>query len=294
MGEITQDVARQMAVDSGDLRQEYLALMGSMDRTPNIVVDDDQHNVDITVEDNILTGKHVALPVAWETAKYIRNIVEESDVQIAIPLSKAKLDTWEQSLRNKVRTGYIGTGDHWQTSAITESAMEAGIHPHNIRLRLPDNVRLLVTPDQVRTNKGDLIYRHIERRYVKSIQKPDNKLYLKGKVCYTCGKDPNTHRYIATKGWYPVCSAHAVGITSDEKPQDLEAILALTVPYNNTHTRGQINASLALAYDQGRAWKSKDIHTLQEYVNKAMTLVEFGLYDALPLLLCEIYLMGKV
>jgi hypothetical protein len=37
--EITPEVARQIANDEGDLRQEYLALMGDVDRTDNLMVD---------------------------------------------------------------------------------------------------------------------------------------------------------------------------------------------------------------------------------------------------------------
>lgn len=39
--EITPEVARQIANDEGDLRQEYLALMGDVDRTDNLMVDSD-------------------------------------------------------------------------------------------------------------------------------------------------------------------------------------------------------------------------------------------------------------
>lgn len=40
-GEITTEVARQEAADSGDLKYEYLALMGEEDVTPNVMVNDD-------------------------------------------------------------------------------------------------------------------------------------------------------------------------------------------------------------------------------------------------------------
>lgn len=38
--EITPEVARQLANDEGDLRQEYMALMGEVDSTDNLQVDD--------------------------------------------------------------------------------------------------------------------------------------------------------------------------------------------------------------------------------------------------------------
>lgn len=40
-GEITTETARQMAADDGDLKYEYIALMGEEDITPNVAVNDD-------------------------------------------------------------------------------------------------------------------------------------------------------------------------------------------------------------------------------------------------------------
>lgn len=44
-GEITTETARQMAADDGDLKYEYIALMGEEDVTPNVAVNDDSPSV---------------------------------------------------------------------------------------------------------------------------------------------------------------------------------------------------------------------------------------------------------
>lgn len=51
-GEITVDVARQIAVDEGDLEEEYMKMMGGIDATPDVSLEDDRPTAAQLAEDN--------------------------------------------------------------------------------------------------------------------------------------------------------------------------------------------------------------------------------------------------
>lgn len=58
-GEITTEVARQQAADDGDLKYEYIALMGEIDVTPNVAIGDD---ATATVQAKNVTGVKPGMP----------------------------------------------------------------------------------------------------------------------------------------------------------------------------------------------------------------------------------------
>ena len=146
-GEITPEIAQQMAVDSGDLKAEYLLLMGRQDETPiTTVYDDDAPNPD----------RPVPFSVANEAAKSIVDFITHNKVQAISPIEN--LDYLHEAIRSTIKTEcFIGTDEHWLTNHLIDAANKAGLSPKVLRDRLPSNHLWQIKDDRITLN-GQTIY----------------------------------------------------------------------------------------------------------------------------------------
>lgn len=197
-GEIDLNVARQIAVDQGDLSQEYLVMMGDTDKTPFVTVPDDEIP---TIDEST-----VSLQTADKAAQWWRRILSEHPVQVSAPISEEKLDIFQQSLRNMIdHSMVIKTTEGWQDYVLTQAAYEAGIHPHALRWRLPDSYRVFVTRNKVSDSRGNVIFYQPEKTKTKQIP---SIMIAKGVVCYKCGKEAAGFVYLPFNGWQATCKTH--------------------------------------------------------------------------------------
>lgn len=147
-GEITQTIAQQIAVDSGDLKAEYLLLMGQQDETPITTVYDDEPPD---------ANKPIPFSIADEAAKAIVGLVIHSKVQAVAPIDN--LEYLQEAIRSVLKTEcVIGTTEHWLTDQLIDAAYIAGLSPKALRDRLPSNKLLFVKSDRIQLD-GTTIYR---------------------------------------------------------------------------------------------------------------------------------------
>jgi hypothetical protein len=219
-GEISAEVAQQLAVEVGDMKQSHLVMMGR----PN------DETVDVTVHDDEkvpeLTDKAVGIDFAWVAAKAITQAVLNHPVNGAVPLNAHQLGIFTTSIRNNVtKEQNIGCEGLWQSAVITKAAQEAGIQPHLIRMRLPDDLSVQIRATGVWQN-NKLIHRPNEKPVELPKVKPAQ--IAEGTKCYLCGQTRTNWVYLPIKRWQPVCNAHQnqglVGLP--ENPQyDLGGLL---------------------------------------------------------------------
>jgi len=171
-GEITPAVARQIAVDKGDLRQQYLLLLGEQDATPNVTVSDDEDvadellnppaaNTNVPPTTNqpsndttsppdtdkaytIKTGNDVDPRTATHIALWWLKAITDHPLQAASPIPDTQLWEFTTALRNNLKTGITGTTEGWMSSDLVNAAYLAGINPIVLRMRLPDEHKTYV------------------------------------------------------------------------------------------------------------------------------------------------------
>lgn len=144
-GEITPSIAQQIAVDDGDLRAEYLTIMGQADATPVTTVYDD---------DAPISNKSVAYPVARYAANLITHKAQTSRIN---SLSQADfLQYLPDTIRIDKET-VLFTTDHWMCDELVYAAVKAGISPKVLRDRLPSNWRVTIYSNKVCVN-GETVY----------------------------------------------------------------------------------------------------------------------------------------
>ncbi|MCA9329545.1 hypothetical protein KDA11_02785, partial [Candidatus Saccharibacteria bacterium] len=142
-------VARQIAVDKGDLRQQYLLLLGEQDATPNVTVSDDEAVAEELLIDNnkgltIPVGKSVDPRTAIHVALWWLKQITEHPLQAISPIASNQLWQFTQALAKEIKTGTIQTTIGWMSSEIVRAAQLAGINPVALRLRLPDEYKVFV------------------------------------------------------------------------------------------------------------------------------------------------------
>lgn len=152
-GEITPEIARQIAVDKGDLKQEYLLALGDEDLTPAVTVSDDEN---VSEELIAAEGKAVPLAAAQAAATHFIDTLMGHPLQAISPIGDTKLATFKAALRNAIGAGIIGTDDVWMSQPLVAAANEAGIPPQMLRARLPNNYQVLVHPGVVQTGTKQL------------------------------------------------------------------------------------------------------------------------------------------
>lgn len=163
-GELTPEVARQIAVDKGDLKQEYLLALGEQDVTPDVTVSDDE-----TVAEGMLaleTGQNVDPRVAVETAKWWTKQVQMHPLQAVSPIDSDLLAHFTKALANEITTGTLDTNDDWMSYPLVKAAQESGIHPHMLRHRLPDNTTTIIGTSYA-TTKNAVITKTSQSKAVK-------------------------------------------------------------------------------------------------------------------------------
>lgn len=201
-GQITPEVARLMAVDDNDLKNEYLVIMGDSEQ-PSVTVDDNATQDAAVTDTNVIDDNEPPSPiVAAKAAKLITNKIRTSKVNSAAPLPAEKMLAFEQTLRNTTTCGIMGSDASWLTANIVDAAIAAGIPPISIRHRMPDMFMLTVTKDTI-TRGTDVIYR-IEK------SSKDADTATKGE-CVLCGKDGILHS-VPMRGKDYLCAEHSIGL----------------------------------------------------------------------------------
>ena len=266
--ELTPEVAQLMAVDAGDLKPEYLSILNTQNNQETLILTDE----DIVKE--ALSTKNLPLAVKAYAAAWFRRLVESSPHQSLAPISDGLLTTFEEALRNNLTVECrLGTTEHWQNYVLTKAAYEAGIHPHAIRYRLPDDYHLLLRAEGISDNRGSLIYRHTPSSWVSEVKSYD----VSGAVCVECGKERTAYSYKVNVGWLPICENHLTGSltvpasTMKESVGSLENFLntfngqALDLlqvkKYNKL--RALVTASAAYAFVLGTGRKRHSLNTFE-------------------------------
>lgn len=176
--EITPEVAAQMALDQGDLRQEYLLMMNQQQDEIITVADDervsehilhpDRSNLTITErppEPQINPTKPVNPATAQKASSWICRLIEEHPMQAAKPIPASQLQTMQDHLRNWITKEItIGTTNVWLDYILIKAAKNSGINPIALRQRMPDNYRVYIQSNRITDSKGNLIYQTIERK----------------------------------------------------------------------------------------------------------------------------------
>lgn len=145
--EVTVEIAQQIAVDDGDLRAEYLAMMGQTDATPiTTVYDDDAPSV----------NKAVAYPVARYAADLIARKAIHSKIN---SISQADFLKYLPDAIHIDKEVSLFTTEHWMCDELVYAAVKTGIHPKVLRDRLPSNWRVTIYSNRVVVNGKD-VYRY--------------------------------------------------------------------------------------------------------------------------------------
>jgi len=185
-GEITPQVARQMAVDKGDLRQEYLIMMGETENDTITVSDGErvsEHILRPEASNLPVVKPNVSVPpdVAAKAGAWIRKLVEEHPVQAARAISASQLQTLEENLRNWItKEIIIGTDDIWLDYILIKAAKWAGINPIALRQRLPDNYQVYIQNSRISDSTGSVIYQKLQKKeaHTKTIQNILDKITI--------------------------------------------------------------------------------------------------------------------
>lgn len=302
-GQIDINVARQMAVDDGDLKQEYLVMMGDVDQTPSITLPDDG------VLPDVLEDKEVSITISYKTANWWRKLVEQHKLHSVNPIQESKLNTFEQALTHLIKKQMtLGTTELWQDHLITLAAQEAGIQPHVLRMRLPDSYKVYITENKVYDSIGNIIYIKPEAKgtikVVKS-QKAKNET-----ICYICSKEKVAYVYMPGQQWKPVCQDHynrgllgkqsQIQYNFGELQQAfIDQSLAILEPveYNNRKDKlsGLFLSALMYSYSLGlgRNLVEKEVDEVKEEFRKQAIILPY-LQDPNPLVmsLMTFYLKG--
>jgi hypothetical protein len=290
-GEITAEVARKIAVDVGDLKQEYLVMMGQPD--PQVItVQDDQ-----TINE---AAKSVGIGVAHKASAYIRRLIEEHPVQGISPISEGKLDTFQTNLRNYITKEIsIGTDSGWQDFILTKAAYESGIHPHTLRHRLPDNYHLYVHADSVMDSRGSVIYQKpIKRAEVSDVR------VAKGAVCQYCNNPKEVYVWLPFTGWKAVCNNHIQGLIGrkDSVQYNLSELLdEFRKQFIDISTKGRYNklglyaSALTYAYKLAinREFNQQDINILKADIARQAEAIDHVFPEILCLGIQNLYLKAK-
>jgi len=161
-GTITAAVARQMAVDDGDLNAVYLAMMGDSDEETITINDNERVSESDTSNVTALeqpAPEPVPIEVSDKASRWITDLVHNSPINSILPISHTQLKTFQVALRNRLHTGMIfGTDSIWMDTPILYSAKEAGIDPMLLIQRLPENYKLAVSQNSVVDSRGSIIY----------------------------------------------------------------------------------------------------------------------------------------
>lgn len=149
-GEITPQISRQIAVDEGDLKQEYLLAMGEDDITPDVTISDDE-----TVSEELMElNKTISPKSAWMAATFLVETLKSHPLQAISPINDVHLVTFKENLRDLNQGGVFGTDGVWMSPILVDAALKSGIPPQMLRQRLPNNYKILTTSKKVVDSAG--------------------------------------------------------------------------------------------------------------------------------------------
>lgn len=228
-GELTVEVARQVAVEDGDLKQAHLIQMGSpLGQEPSVIVYDDDNPDAILAADNaaseipVPTAPPTAPPPPQEEAKvsftsaakaarWLRFVIETSKVQTVVPIQTSKLNVFEQSLRNTLygsKIKAVGTDAYWLDNILIDASLNAGIEPYALRMRLPDQYQLFFAKDGVYDINGRIINKDVKK--VVKTKEVKELLVKQEPFCHYCNEKPTASGFTigAAAGWVSVCDKH--------------------------------------------------------------------------------------
>lgn len=204
-GEISATTARRLAVEAGDLKHSHLIELDNIpiDETQSITLDEDEAEpVDIT--------KPIGLKTAWAAAKAITTLIENHPMNDYQSLNPDLLQLFTLEVRNALtHETHLTTSSQWQCDIITNAAKNAGISPHLIRLRLPDNLVITANHNGVFSNMfNHQIYKPVAANPAPRPTFKQAQVAATSGNCFKCGNSRQNWVYIPTKGWQPVCDNH--------------------------------------------------------------------------------------
>lgn len=291
--EITPEIARQIAVDTGDLKQEYLVQMNEVDSTPSVAISDDEDvSQELLDQEESMKGKGaeikaVGIKPAAAAASWWRGVIEQSPIQAVSPIPPSKLNTFEDYLRGHVKEErVISTSTGWQDFLLTRAAYESGIHPNALRLRLPDNYKVFVYKDKVIDSAGTSIYRAPKQ---KENPLPSVRI-ASGNACYSCGGQHEMYCYLPLRGWVSSCGDHVAGLVGKSTKYQA-GIEELIKDFKDQFDRslGLLLSTYVYAYELGSG-KRPHVNNFKEQVEGAKKLVEYAPADTfVPSILAEYY-----
>lgn len=302
-GEISGSVARQLAVDAGDLQVAHLALMEQTDRTSFIAIDDSDPDVSaVMASDVVITEEEEKqlrnLPgaVRFEAAQWITKLIDLSQLSAIMPLNEHQLKTFEFVLAKRMEAGAITFGEFWYDQALVDACAESGLKPHVLKQYLPENYVLYVTPSAVYDSKT-VLYSHNAV--------PSAPVVVEKEVAHIqrTGLDKEyTPYYRPTKGWY----------LDDEDTEGALAGVKGNLQYNiselidhfsktieaqeqpTTYVFSCLTYALLLGRkDRAYLSEEEDMSLLQKYMSKAGTLIKSGLPKLCQQLLTQMYFEAK-
>lgn len=184
-GEIDIDVARQLAVDKGDLRQEHIIQMGNQTSSSTTVTVADDEQVSPELLDTVENTKSVWLADA--AAKYFIHTIASNKLQSISPIPEVLLYYLKDELRKAISVGKlneINTKDNWLPPVVVQKCIDCGIDPVALRLRLPDNLLIRITDNSVIVNGKEFL--HLPQRLRKQSKANNiiNTIASLPNICY--------------------------------------------------------------------------------------------------------------
>lgn len=246
-GEISLEVARQTAVDDGDLKQEYLMMMGEADQTPTITVHDDELPPDPTIFEQPHDGSDQTFVTGGTNGNTAPNNEGRlvggrapKDEQEAADATKSRSPVsarvafraahWIKHLIEAhpiqavapIQTSKLSTFTQWLQNQI-KYEMSIGTNAEGWQDRIltkaayesgihPHVLRYRL-PDEYRL----FIFkdRVVDSRGVVLYTLPDENRQIKNKAaiahgsnCYVCGKAHHRFAYLPNRRWVSVCKEH--------------------------------------------------------------------------------------
>jgi len=259
-GEITLQVARQIASDDGDLKPEYLAVMSETDVTPSVSLTDTSavEQIDMHMPNGDGDETSIPLSIADVVAQKFVHTIAAHPVQAVSPIPDNKLLTFFQSLREAIHTGRkevtIGTDSSWMHFMLTAAAQKSGIAPTALRLRLPDNFHIKVRANDAVSSDGVKLVKHSVKEVL-----PLEVRKSAGIFCYKSGGASETFIYLPFRRWVPVRKQYATngfvgnpsGLQADFQELQQQAKKQLEDATTTTRMLGILTSAVFYAYELG-------------------------------------------
>lgn len=188
LGTIDSVIARQLLVDFGYLKPEYLDYYGELDTTPTIRLTDDESI--ITDPARIKSFEPIPLELRLAVGRRFKSLYLQSPIELSNTTNEYKLEALIESIVYSIRGTTVIEIKDWIDDLLSQACEESGISPLSLKQRFVEGYKIEITPSLIKDNLG-------WSRAITQV-KEKNKSYLniqKYKSLYT------TPTFSAMKGW---------------------------------------------------------------------------------------------